>query len=141
MKKSSLLKSVVVIALSILLVANLVSVVFADDDTFGWDDPTITNSSNTNESNTIDNTNSITTNSITTTNTTNTINTFNTTNTSISTENATTILNTSTNESENEVNSLAYTGVENNSALVVVILIGAIVAGYSLKKIRDYNNI
>ena len=70
------------------------------------------------------------TNSITTTNTS-----------SIITENATTTLNTSTNESENEVNSLAYTGVENNSILVVVILIGAIVAGYSLKKVKEYNNI
>ena len=136
MKKSSLLKSVVVIALSILLVANLVSVVFADDDTFGWDDPTITNSSsnnvsntntsNTNTSNTISNTNSITTNSITT-------------NTSITTENATTTLNTTTNESENEVNSLAYTGIEDNSVLAVVIVLGVIVAAYSLKKIKEYN--
>ena len=143
MKKSSLLKLVVVIALSLLLVASLVSVVFADDATFGWDDPTITNTSSTNTSNTstsstntsntntINNTSSITTNSITT----------NTSNTSISTENATTTLNTSTNDSENEVNSLAYTGVENNSFLVVVILLGAIVAGYSLKKVKEYNNI
>ena len=144
MKKSSLLKSVVVIGLSLLLVANLASVVFADDATFGWDDPTITNQATTNTSSTntsntntlntntssIDNTNSIATNSITTTNTS-----------SIITENATTTLNTSTNESENEVNSLAYTGVENNSVLVVVILIGAIVAGYSLKKVKEYNNI
>lgn len=144
MKKSSLLKLVVVIALSLLLVASLVSVVFADDATFGWDDPTITNTSSTNTSNTstsntntsntntINNTSSITTNSITT----------NTSNTSISTENAITTLNTtSTNESENEVNSLAYTGIENNSFLVVVILVGAMIAGYSLKKVKEYNNI
>lgn len=144
MKKSSLLKLVVVIALSLLLVASLVSVVFADDATFGWDDPTITNTSSTNTSNTstsntntsntntINNTSSITTNSITT----------NTSNTSISTGNAITTLNTtSTNESENEVNSLAYTGIENNSFLVVVILVGAMIAGYSLKKVKEYNNI
>ena len=63
-------------------------------------------------------------------------------NTSISTENVTTTFNTSTNIEDNEtneVNSLAYTGIENNSVLVVVILVGAIVAGYSLKKVKEYN--
>ena len=102
MKKSSLLKSVVVIGLSLLLVVNLASVVFADDATFGWDDPTITNeaAANTSATNTSTNTTNTTTTNITT----------NTSNTSISTGNAITTLNTtSTNESENEVNSLAYT--------------------------------
>ena len=143
MKKSSLLKSVVVIGLSLLLVVNLASVVFADDATFGWDDPTITNeaAANTSATNTSTNTtNTATTN--TSTNTTTTNITTNTSNTSISTGNAITTLNTtSTNESENEVNSLAYTGIENNSFLVVVILVGAMIAGYSLKKVKEYNNI
>ena len=146
MKKSSLLKLVVVIALSLLLVVNLASVVFADDATFGWDDPTITNeaAANTSATNTSTNTtNTATTNTSTnTTNTTTTNITTNTSNTSISTGNAITTLNTtSTNESENEVNSLAYTGIENNSFLVVVILVGAMIAGYSLKKVKEYNNI
>ena len=42
MSKSNLLKVVVVIGLSLLLVANLASVVLADDATYGWDDPTAT---------------------------------------------------------------------------------------------------
>ena len=144
MKKSSVLKVLVVVGLSMVLIANLVSVVFADDNTsFGWDDPlineTTTNTANTN----LTTTNTATTNTVTnTTDNTNSITTNITTpDTLISTGNATTTLNTSTNESENEVNSLAYTGVENNSALVVVILLGAIVAGYSLKKVKEYNNI
>lgn len=152
MNKTKLLKVVVVIGLSLLLVANLASVVFADDATYGWDDPTATSTqtnttsnttSNTATSNTYSNTAS-TTNSLTTnitTETTGSTSNTNTSNTSISTGNATTTLNTSTNETSKEVNSLAYTGVESNSVLVVVILIGAIVAGYSLKKVKEYNNI
>ena len=117
MKKTSLLKIVVVMGLSLLLVANLVSVVFADD--VNWDDPITP--SNTSTTKTPETTNSITTNT--------------SGNTSYSGSTITT-LNTSTNDTENEVNNLAYTGIENNSMLVVVILIGAIVAGYSFKKIK-----
>ena len=142
MKKTSLLKVVVVIGLSLLLVANLVSVVFADD--LNWDDPTTTNSAANTATNTATGTNtsntSTTTNSISTPETTNSI-TTNTSNNSSFSGNATTTLNTSTNDTENEVNNLAYTGIENNSMLLVVILIGAIVAGYSFKKIKEYNNI
>ena len=136
MKKTSLLKVVVVIGLSLLLVANLVSVVLADD--LNWDDPITSNTAtgtNTNTSNT-----STTTNSISTPETTNSITTNTSGNTSYS-GSTTTTLNTSTNDTENEVNKLAYTGIENNSMLVVVILIGVIAAGYSFKKIREYNNI
>ena len=143
MKKTSLLKIVVVMGLSLLLVANLVSVVFADN--VNWDDPTlpsnnsITNTADTNTANTSINTTPIPepTNSITT----NSTNTMNTTNSSSVSGSTITTLNTSTNDTENEVNNLAYTGIENNSMLVVVILIGAIVAGYSFKKIKEYNNI
>lgn len=144
MKKSSLLKTIVVIGLSLLLIVNVVSVVSAaDEDTFGWEVPTTTNTTNTTNtsSNTVD---SVTSNTMDTTNsiTTNTSTTTDISNTSISTENVTTTLNTSTNIEDNEtneVNSLAYTGIENNSVLVVVILVGAIVAGYSLKKVKEYN--
>ena len=148
MKKSSLLKTIVVIGLSLLLIVNVVSVVSAaDEDTFGWEVPTTTNTTNTTNtttdtsSNTVD---SVTSNTMDTTNsiTTNTSTTTDISNTSISTENVTTTFNTSTNIEDNEtneVNSLAYTGIENNSVLVVVILVGAIVAGYSLKKVKEYN--
>ncbi len=155
MKKSSLLKTIVVIGLSLILVANLVSVVrAADDNSFSdWTNPTVTENTTTTTpttTTTTDNTVSNTVNNTTvTSNTTNSISTDITTNTSssgttnstITTGNATTTLNTSTNNSENEVNTLAYTGIENNSLLVVVILVGAIVAGYSFKKVREYNNI
>ena len=143
MKKSNLLKSVVVIGLSLLLIVNLASVVLADDATFGWDDPTITNQAATNTATTnTAATNTATTNTTDTTNFTTPDLTTNTSNTSLNTGNATTTLNTtSTNETENEVNSLAYTGIENNSFLVVIILIGAMIAGYSLKKVKEYNNI
>ena len=145
MKKSSLLKTIVVIGLSLLLIVNVVSVVSAaDEDTFGWEVPTTTNTTNTTtdtSSNTVD---SVSSNTVDTTNsiTTNTSTTTDISNTSISTENVTTTFNTSTNIEDNEtneVNSLAYTGIENNSVLVVVILVGAIVAGYSLKKVKEYN--
>ena len=144
MSKSNLLKVVVVIGLSLLLVANLASVVLADDATYGWDDPTAT-TTQTNTTNTTTNTatgNTTYSNTASTTNSSTTnITTATTGSTSISTGNATTTLNTSTNETSNEVNSLAYTGVESNSVLVVVILVGAIIAGYSLKKVKEYNNI
>ena len=145
MKKTSLLKIVVVMGLSLLLVANLVSVVFADH--VNWDDPTlpsnnsITNTADTNTANTSINTTPTPTPEPTNSIITNTTNTINTTNSSSVSGSTITTLNTSTNDTENEVNNLAYTGIENNSMLVVVILIGAIVAGYSFKKIKEYNNI
>lgn len=142
MKKTSLLKVVVVIGLSLLLVANLVSVVFADDS--DWIDPVAPNTTNNTTSNTSTNSNtsnnSTITNSITTPEPINSITTNTSNNTSYS-GGTTTTLNTSTNDTENEVNNLAYTGIENNSMLVVVILIGVIAAGYSFKKIKEYNNI
>ena len=142
MKKTSLLKVVVVIGLSLLLVANLVSVVFADDS--DWIDPVAPNTTNNTTSNTSTNSNtnnnSTITNSITTPEPINSITTNTSNNTSYS-GGTTTTLNTSTNDTENEVNNLAYTGIENNSMLVVVILIGVIVAAYSFKKIKEYNNI
>ena len=131
MKKSSLLKLIVVIGLSLLLAFRLVTVYAADDSSFpGWDDPTTTTSTT---DNTVDNTTDNTP-ANTTPNTTNTD--YNST---INTGNATTDLNTSTNDAENEVENLAYTGIESNSIMTVVILVAAIVAGYSLKKVRDYN--
>ena len=142
MKKSSLLKLIVVIGLSLLLTFSLISVVRADDNTDfgGWTDPDPVVSNTANTANTIESGN--TTNTIDTTNsftTTNTIDTTTDYNSTISTGNATTTINTSTSEDENEVNNLAYTGIEDNNILIVVILVGAIVAGYSFKKVREYN--
>ena len=142
MNKTKLLKLIVVIGLSLLLVANLASVVFADDATYGWDDPT---ASSTGSSSSTGNTSGTTGNTGNTAGTASTNistgSTSNVSNSSISTGTATTTLNTSSDNSNNSVNTLAYTGAESNSVLVVVILVGAIVAGYSLKKVKEYNNI
>ena len=130
MERTSLLKGLVVIVLSAILVANLVSVVFADNssvDADGWDtELSVVNNTTTNSS----------TNTSTGVSTTNT-----TTNTSTNTGSATTSLNTSNSNEENEVNSLAYTGVESNSILAIVLVLGVIVATYSLKKVKEYNEI
>lgn len=168
MKKSGLLKVVLVIVLSLLMVANITSVVFAADDFSGWDDPTAGGSSSTGTTGsttdgttatgtgTTDGTTTGTTTTGTTDGTTATTTTTDSTSTStdtsatdtsssssLSTGSATTTLDTNENENQNqnEVNSLAYTGVENTNVLAIVILIGAIVAGYSLRKLREYNNI
>ena len=148
MKKSSVLKVLVVIGLSMILIANLVSVVSADDAFSGWTNPTTTTNNTTQAGNTTTagNTvagNTVAGNTISTGNavtTGNTISTGNTANTTISTGNVTTNLNT-TNTNNTSVNSLAYTGVENTSVLAVVMVLGVIVAAYSFKKIREYNNI
>ena len=107
MKKSSILKVLVVVGLSMVLIANLVSVVSADDAFSGWTNPTTSTANTT------------------------------------STGNVTTNLNTTNTKSTNNtsVNSLAYTGIENTSVLTVVMILGVIVAAYSFKKIKEYNNI
>lgn len=146
MKKSSLLRVLVVVGVSALLIANLLSVVSATDDFSNWEGPNVvntaadntsTNSSDVSTTNTVRNDTS--TNSVDIT----TVDTSNTNNSSISTGSATTTLNTSTDNTneKNEVNSLAYTGIEDTNILAVVIILGAIIAGYSLKKVRDYNNL
>ena len=148
MKKSSILKVLVVVGLSMVLIANLVSVVSADDAFSGWTNPTPTGNTTpaANTTNTTPAGNTVTTgntvtggNTISTGNTTNTTNT----NTTISTGNVTTNLNTTNTKSTNNtsVNSLAYTGIENTSVLTVVMILGVIVAAYSFKKIKEYNNI
>ena len=146
MKNSSLVRVLVVVGVSALLIANLLSVVSATDDFSNWEGPNVvntaadntsTNSSDVSTTNTVRNDTS--TNSVDIT----TVDTSNTNNSSISTGSATTTLNTSTDNTneKNEVNSLAYTGIEDTNILAVVIILGAIIAGYSLKKVRDYNNL
>lgn len=167
MKKLSLSKVLLVSVLSVLLTANMVSVVFAADDFSGWgEDPTASTSTGTS---TTDSTTSTTdgtatgtattgasttgttsttsttgtdTTGTSTTGTTSTTSTDTTTSSIDGTGSATTTLDTDDEEKdENNVNSLAYTGIEDSNVLPVVIVIGAIVAGYSFKKIREYNNV
>ena len=161
MKKLGLLKVVLVIVLSLLLVANISSVVFAADDSTSWDDPTASSSGSTgatgatgSSTDTTDGTTATGTSTTDGTTTSSTIDSSTSTSTdtsatdtssssSLSTGSATTTLDTNENENQdqNEVNSLAYTGAENTNILAIVIVIGAIVAGYSLRKLREYNNI
>ena len=167
MSKTNLLKVVLVVILSILLIANLNLVVFAADDSFSsaWEENAETptqqtgndSTGTTTTTTTTDTTGTSTSTDVTGTSTTSTDTTGTSTSTdatgtsatdtdttsSISTGSATTTLSTNEDEDENknEVNSLAYTGIEDNKVLPVVIVMGAIVAGYSLRKVREYNNI
>lgn len=145
MKKESLLKSLVVIVLSIVLILSFTSLVSAADDSFPWDSNTATavtttgaeNTSNSGNTNSTNGTDFTTPGIVTTTPSTNTTNTTN--NTSSGTMNVS--LNTNTQNTNSNVNALAYTGLESNSPLAIVIVLGAIVAAYSFKKVRDYNSL
>lgn len=164
MKKLSLSKVLLVSVLSVLLTANMVSVVFAADDFSGWgEDPTASTSTGTSATDSTTSTTDGTTTGTattgtattgttsttgtdatgtTTTGTTSTTSTDTTTSSIDGTRSATTTLDTDDEEKdENNVNSLAYTGIEDSNVLPVVIVIGAIVAGYSFRKIREYNNV
>ena len=169
MRKVSLSKVLLVIVLSILLVINITSVAFADDfsgwDENSVTTPSTGDSSTASTGDASTSTGGDTTASTTSTGDTtggtstttgssfespsttsstdeSTTTSESTTGSSLSTGSATTTLNTNDDDddnTENEVNSLAYTGIEDNKVLPVVIVIGAIVAGYSLRKVREYN--
>ena len=137
MKKSELLRVFVVIILSAVLVTSLTTRVFADDNTdFGdWGSPVVTpgdNTGNTDNTN-VENTNISNTN-VNNTNVGGSGSTTTTLNTNVQNE----ANNTNTDEDKN---SLAYTGVADNSALAVMIVLGVIATIYSAKKIREYNSL
>lgn len=128
----NLLKSFVVILLSMMLICGFAGHVFADSN-IDWDDPgivggtnTSNNTTNTNLSNNT-NLNSVNTN----TNISNSNNNTNNTNTSAN-----------VNNNSKASNELAYTGIESVNGIVAVIaVLGAFVAVYSFRKIQDYKNI
>ncbi len=138
MRKLGLLKSLVVVGLSIALIASLVTVVRADNttttNTFSdWDTPITTTGNNTANTANTANTNAGWTTPVTTNNTTNT-------NTNTNANVTTVTMNTTkTNTNSENVNSLAYTGIGDNSILAVVAVLGILVAGYSFKKVKEYN--
>ena len=150
MKKSSLLKSLVVILLSGVLVLNLSSIVLADDNTnssySGWENAT---TSNTNDLNTNSNSNSFSntgTNSNSNYNTLSTADTNSNTNSNsnYNTLNTNSNSNSNSNNASNEnnnVDTLAYTGAADTSILAIIAVLGVIVAAYSFKKIREYNSL
>ena len=136
MRKLGLLKSLVVVVLSVILVANLATVVKATSNTTfsDWDTPMVT-SNNTTNTNTNTNTNANTNTNTTFTNALVNTNTTTNTNTTLNTN-----VNNTTN-TNNAVNSLAYTGAESNTVLAVVVVIGLAVAAYSFKKVREYSKL
>ena len=145
MKKVNLVKGLIVSVLSIVLVVSFASIVLADNTTDGWDEIVVEN--NTVGTNNINNTltpatSNTNTTGTTTYNTTNTTNVTNTT-TNLSTNNTTnnTSKNNTTNNTNKNVNSLAHTGIEDNSVLAVVIALGIIVSAYLFKKVKEYNNL
>ena len=140
MKKVRLLKSFVVIGLSIILLINLATVVFgADSNTYSeWDAPTTLDSNSTNNASVID-TNSTTNSSISDWNVVGTNNTTANTTNVVEVE-PLNIYENAENTNSN-VNSLAYTGVESNSILAVLLIGGVAVAIYSFKKVKEYNNL
>lgn len=134
MRRFGLLKSLVVIILSLALIASFTTVFAADDANATWDWDTepvnevpanATNTANTNTA--LDNIN------IVENNTTNELTTNLNTNLVEDDENET--------ENEENVNSLAYTGAESNSILAIAVVLGTIVAVYSFKKVREYNSL
>lgn len=150
MKKSSLLKSLVVILLSGVLVLNLSSIVLADNNAnssySGWENAT---TSDTNDLNTNSNSNSFSntgTNSNSNYNTLSTADTNSNTNSNSNYNTLNTNSNTNSNSNNasnenNNVDTLAYTGAADTSILAIVAVLGVIVAAYSFKKIREYNSL
>lgn len=147
MRNLSFLKVLVVMVLSVALIVSLSTLVFAanetTDDGFDWDNATVITSNTTNTTgNTVDtNTTGNTVDDVFTnaavenTNTANSINSNLVTNTNVNVNTTSTNANTNT----NKVETLADTGLANNGAMVLVIVVGLIVSIYSYKKIKEYN--
>jgi len=133
MKKSGLLKSLVVVLLSGVLVANLATFVFADDN-LSWED--LSSDNNTNTENIANNTLEDNNTNLNSANNTVDNNTNYSTSGNLSTNLSTNSSNTNVNENKNE---LAYTGFADNSILPVMIVLGILVTVYSVKKIKEYN--
>ena len=152
MKKSNLIKGIMLILLSVVLIGANVNGVYAADSS----DDDINNILNFSDDNTSSSSGSSNTSSSTNTNTNSSSNTSksnSTTNTNSNTNKAT---NTNTNASANKTNTnntannssvysntnnsnLPKTGIEDSLPTVVLIVVFAISAVYAFKKIREYN--
>lgn len=148
MKKSNLLKIILVGILSLMLVF-VATQVFADDSD-GFEELIISNTTNSDANNTTDtnttnstDANSTDTNTANTLNTTNTTNTLNTTNTANNTSNTSlsTYNNTTNNLSSYNNSNLPSTGLGETTSVVFIIAVLVISAVYAYKKVQDYKNI
>ena len=147
MKNLKVLKSLFIIMLSLGLILTISKVTFAADDDADFfsdlqaqnlfeDNGVNTNANNTNTNTSANNTN---TNTKTNTNTNNTLNL--TTNTNTSLNNTANLTANTTNRSVSNTNTLAKTGISDFSGLALVVVVAAISAIYSYKKVSDYRKI
>ena len=147
MKNLKVLKSLFIIMLSLGLILTISKVTFAADDDADFfsdlqaqnlfeDNGVNTNANNTNTNTSANNTN---TNTKTNTNTNNTLNL--TTNTNTSLNNTANLTANTTNRSVSNTNTLAKTGISDFSGLALVVVVAAIAAIYSYKKVSDYRKI
>ena len=149
MKNLKVLKSLFIIMLSVGLILTISKVTFAADDDADFfsdlqaqnlfeDNGVNTNANNTNTNTSANNTNT-NTNTKTNTNTNNTLNL--TTNTNTSLNNTANLTANTTNRSVSNTNTLAKTGISDFSGLALVVVVAAISAIYSYKKVSDYRKI
>ena len=126
MKKSNLIKGILLILLSIVLVGS--TFVFAadsDDDVEGLLNLTGSGSSSTRTNNVVNNT-------TTNTNVNNTVNNTNVTNTNTNRVNNTSVYNTA------NKNALSDAGLADSMPVMVLVVVFGISAVYAYKKINDY---
>lgn len=128
MKKTSLIKVVTILLVSVSVMLFATTVNAADNDT-GFNDLTSTLSSNNSNSNNSSNTNSA---SNTNTNNTNTNNTNNT-NANTNKNNSSVYNNTNTD--------LPKTGIEDSIPVAMLVVVFGISAVYAYRKIKEYRNI
>lgn len=134
MERKNLLKSIIVIGLSLILVVSFTNFVFADDD-FDWDNATLVGGNETNNS--VDNTlKNSTDNTLGNT-------AGNTTGNQLLNNVANNVANNTSKNTTNNVssNSLAYTGSENGGIIAIIAVAGVVVTIYSYMKIKEYKNI
>jgi predicted PurR-regulated permease PerM len=131
MERKNLLKSIVVMVLSLILIVAFANFALADDD-FDWDQAAVVGN------NVVDNGtgNNVINNVVNNVVSNNTMNSQISNNSNNSTNNTTT-----SNKNNVSSNSLAYTGSENTGIIVLIAVAGAIVTVYSFTKIKEYKNI
>lgn len=137
MKKTSLIKGILLIILSVALIGTTAAYAASDLDAEidAMQNFTDSQSNTTNNTrNTVNNT-SNTTNTANNTSNTNSNRTNNTSNRTNSTTNSSVYNNT------NNTSNLPKTGIEDSLPTMVLIVIFAISAVYAYKRIKDYNNI
>ena len=130
MKKTNILKILIVSIVSIIFIVNIASYVYADNDDLWEDADTAQTDNNTTG---------------TGTSSADVVDPLEENNTTTNASSYTTNLNEDDDNwaetNNNTAETMPKTGIEDNSLVFVVIVISLIVAGYSYKKLSDYNNL